>query len=409
MKTGERSPFEKVGVAPDEGTPGCPQPFRHRVMVDAIHDGAHIPTRFLCPDDEGPLCREAIEKHFVRERDWGAELVAACLASALHLDGYYRVNTARALMDFGRFPGITPKSADFMERFAINYPFSERLAHAQKQAVLEDHYDQVSIGMDAAIRGTLLKVGVHTYDPKNHADTMRPPVSIVTRSHSHSKGSMLPLGAFDPVFPHQLAEFTCDRLLRSRIGLELEESGIRVAGNYPYALPEGSVEVRAQVWFFFEYLRERYDARHPAPENGGSGRSPRQLVWDMLLDTNLRNTYSEALRGYLHMFRRPPKAAHAEFEQVRAEYEQLLAFVDAERDGLIADYRSSPERPSALLLEIRKDLVADLSREGQPPCGLHFEDAQLIARTVAAGIRQWFIIDRVARARARESRDRRFY
>ena len=55
-----------------------------------------------------------------------------------------------------------------------------------------------------------------------------------------------------------MAEFTVDQILRDRISLTLEK-GIPVAHNYPYLLPEGSIEVRHQVWRFFKWLQTHFE------------------------------------------------------------------------------------------------------------------------------------------------------
>jgi len=407
MSTEARDPFERVTVAPDpEGCP-CPSEYRDQIMVDVIHDGNNVPERFL-RDRRGallPLTR-VLPKTYRTERDWGAELMAASLTSALHLDAYYRVNTARVLLDFGRFPGITPKSADHMSRFAISYPFSEVLDFEQKRALLENYYDKISEGMDAAINRKLIKIAIHTYDEKNAGATRRPAVSILTRSHTHRKDPGNPVGLFDPMCPDELHEFTADRILRSRIALTLEEAAIHSADNYPYTLPEGSVEVRAQVWFFFRHVRMRYEQLHP-PGRGRGDPKARQIVWDMLLDTNLRSTRSEALRSYLHMFRRAPDASGDLFGAARRAYEKIAAFVHKHRRELIMEYRNSPDRPSSILLEVRKDLIWEFNK-GEP-VGPRAADARMVARTIAQAVTEYVTNDRVARVEAIKRRDPRYH
>ena len=61
----------------------------------------------------------------------------------------------------------------------------------------------------------------------------------------------MPFGVFDPLDPDVLGESTCSRTLRDRISLNLKRAGFRVGHNHPYLLPEGCVEVRTQVWYFF--------------------------------------------------------------------------------------------------------------------------------------------------------------
>lgn len=403
LSTDPTEPLEHILVDPDPDGSPCPEVLRDRVMVDAIHDGNHVPAHFMIDADQVPIDRAGLEERFRRERDWGAELVARCLASALHVPGYWRVNTARVLLDFGRFPGITPKSADHMNRFAINYPFSERLSHAQKTDLLENQYDRISEGMDRAIRDKQLKVAIHTYDERSPSASRRPAVSILTRSHGHAQGFGIPVQLYDPAFPHELAEFTADRLLRARIGLTLEEAAVRVAHNYPYSLPEGSVEVRAQVWFFFDWVRRHYEAIHPTAAG-----SPREMVWDMLMDTNLRSAQSETLRSYLHMYRKPPGGVRQRFRDARDEYARIVRFIDANRDALVDRYLNSSIRPSSILLEVRKDLIWNFDRQGMP-LGPREEDARFLARHIAAAIRDYLCTDRPAKEGAMRETDPRYH
>lgn len=412
LSTEDIEPFERVEVPDDPGGSECPADFRERIMVDVIHDGAHVPARFLTGPG-GPAISAQLPSGYVSERDWGAESVAASLASALHIGAYYRVNIARVLLDFGRFPGITPRAADHMHRFAINYPFSELLTHDQKRDLLEAYYDRISEGMDAAIQDRLIKVAIHTYDERNATTTRRPAVSILTRSYGHQELLESPVQLFDPHFPPELAEVTADRILRARMALTLEEAAIHVADNYPYSLPEGSVEVRAQVWSFFDYVRKRFEKEHPPALSTRRGRrgddlSPRDRVWAMLLDTNLRSAQSESLRSYLHMFRRPPSGLGDVFREARQEYERIGAFIRGDGGAVVQGWRTAVDRPSAILVEIRKDLVWNFAPDGEP-LGPRVDDARLIARLLARSIQSYVIADRAAKAKAMLTRDRRFH
>ena len=141
---------EHVPISPNPSTSGCPETLKPLISIDAIHDGAYIPKTFA---SSSSLELEELERVFINERDWGAELVAKHLASALHLPSYFRVNTARALLDFGRFPGVSQKADSHMDRMAINHPFAEALNHEQKRAVLLEHYDEISRQLENAFDG----------------------------------------------------------------------------------------------------------------------------------------------------------------------------------------------------------------------------------------------------------------
>ena len=366
-----------------------PEVYRNGVMIDVIHDGAMIPREFLKDAKGDPIDEGAFWPEYVKERDWGAAIVAERISSRLQLPGYYRVNVARVLMDFGRFPGATPKGAGHLDRFAINHPFSTLLSHDQKAKVLSQYYDRISLGYEEAVRGHFVKIAVHTYDKRNASGTVRPQVSIVTRSDAYQTHSKLPVGTFDPMFPDILVEFCADRILRDRISLTLERTGIPVEHNYPYALPEGSIEVRAQVWYFFTFLRAEFE--HERPETVGNPAFKR--VWDMLLDTNLRDARSDTLRSFIHMFRRAPRSGLKGFQEAREAYFQIRAFLDRNEQEVVEQYRFSPNRPSTLGIEVRKDLVWELDAQDRPIRPRH-DMAARVGDTIAEAIAIYFRHDR---------------
>ena len=287
------------------------------IMIHSIHGGDVILPEFrealnaFYPNRDPERIEDDLFKAYAREKDWGANQVCEALARKLGMKGYWRVNTARVLMDFGRFPGITPPGADHLNRFAINYPFSYALDHQGKQRVLEFAYDAISSTYERANEGKIVKLGIHSYDPYNPGHTgfgnaheygtPRPEMSLLYRSKSIQEHTRMPVGLFDRLYPDQLGEYTADRKLAARFSLTLEKAGISVSPNYPYLLPDGSVEVRSQVWFFFKFLRREFSQRNPESEFLRSY----SMVWDMLLDTNLRSSDSDTLRSFLHMFRRP--------------------------------------------------------------------------------------------------------
>lgn len=356
-------PIEHVAVAaPANGDLPFPEAWRDQITVDVIHDGNVLPAEYLV-DASGRRVTERTWYHaYVHERDWGASFVAQRIAERLGLGQYMRVNTARCLLDFGRFPGATQPGATHLRRFAINTPFSVLLGFDQKRRLLEEHYDVISRGMDEAIRGRMLKIAVHTYDRYNASGTERPQVSLVTRALGYQMDSEMPTGVFDPVFPDVLAEFTLDRVLRDRISLTLEKSGIPVAHNYPYLLPEGSPEVRHQVWCFFDWLQRTFEADHPDTVH----QDAYMWVWILLKDTNLRHPGAMALRSYLHMYRRPPRGEEREYKEAADAYHHIESYLHANRGERIKAYRFQPLRPQAFGIEVRKDLLWDFDETGHP-------------------------------------------
>ncbi len=371
--------------------PRFPALYRPMLMVDVIHDGRSLPQEFLTDGSGQPVPPEVYYENYVLERDWGATIVACRLADQLGLDGIYKVNTARVLLDFGRFPGSTTHLARHLQRFAINYPFSDLLGFRQKMHLLEEHYDRISREMDAAIEGKLLKIAVHTYDKLNPSGTERPHVSLVTRSLGFRIERETPMGLHDPLYPQVLGEFTADRVLRDRVSLTLEKHGIPVGHDHPYLLPEGSPEVRSQVWNFFQFLRTQFEQTHPETVE----RSEYQLVWSMLLDTNLRDSECETLRSYIHTFRRAPKGRVREFARAEVAYREIEAFCQADDGAIVEDYRFSANRHNSFGIEVRKDLVWDFDEAGHP-LQPNPDNALQIADVIAEGIAIYLREDRKA-------------
>ncbi len=359
-----------------------------KVLIDVIHDGHWLPEEFLVDAAGNEISLEQLQPDYVRERDWGASAVAARLAESLGIGSYLNINVARVLMDFARFPGSTPRNADHLHRFAINYPFSTLLSYRQKKRVLEHYYDSVSRVFESALVGKLIKVSIHTYDQYNSSGTQRPAMSLMTRSIGYQTNSELPAGLFDPMYPDVLAEYTSDRVLHDRISLTLEKRQIPVAHNYPYLLPEGSLEVRHMVWSFFRALRDAFEAHHPESVEDAAY----QMVWPMLMDTNLRNSDSDSLRSHLHMYRRAPVGREEEFERAADAYAHVHAFCH-QRDDVVDRYRYSPLRSSSIAIEVRKDIVCDLGPDGVPR-GLKQESVELVADTIANAIETYFRHDR---------------
>lgn len=388
LVTDEQSLVQVVPVDPSTRSSALDGVARAKVLVDVIHDGHWLPSEFLTDSAGREISLEQLRPDYVRERDWGAGAVARRLSESLGLESYLSINVARVLMDFARFPGSTPRNADHLHRFAINYPFSKLLTYRQKKRVLESYYDQVSQVFEAALVGRLIKVSIHTYDQFNPSGTERPAMSLMTRSIGYQTNSELPAGLFDPMYPDVLAEFTADRVLHDRISLTLEKKQIPVAHNYPYLLPEGSLEVRHMVWSFFRALRDAFEERFPETIEA----LPYRMVWLMLMDTNLRNSDSDSLRSYLHMYRRAPGGREVEFEQAADAYEHVRSFCH-QRADVVDRYRYSPLRSSSIAIEVRKDIVCDLGEDGVPR-GIRQDNVELVADTIADAIDTYFRVDR---------------
>ena len=367
--------------------------YQGAISVDVIHDGHCIPPEFMVNGQGQPINPKLIHKHYVLERDWGANIVARKLAETLALDSFFTINTARCLLDFGRFPGITKEGASHLGRFAINHPFASLLNYHQKQSLLESYYDTISSEMEQYLQNRLLKIAIHTYDPYNASGTLRPEVSLVTRMLGYQLESRMPIGVFDPLYPDILAEFTVDRILRDRISLTLEKKGIPVAHNYPYLLPEGSIEVRHQVWRFFKWLQAHFEERYPKT----ALKESYQAVWNMLQDTNLRSAEASTLRSVLHLFRKPPVDGRLETTEAIHAYHHIADFVHTDNDAVVEEYRLSPSRCMALGIEVRKDLIWKLDSSGNP-IELAPDRGLFIAEQIGNAIITYLNDDRTQRA-----------
>jgi hypothetical protein len=203
---------------------------------------------------------------------------------------------------------------------------------------------------------------VHTYDRFNQSGTERPEVSLVSRSLSYQRTSTIPPYVFDPLFPPILGEATCHRILTYQALVNLERGGWRTALNYPYVMPEGSVEIRAQVWFFFRHLRDRFLEAYPETRND----SAHERVWRMLTDVVRRDSGAERLRAHLHRHRRPDPGEEELFARCREAYGRIERFLSAHRSSLVESFRFAHERLSCLGIEVRKDLLARLDDRGLP-------------------------------------------
>jgi hypothetical protein len=375
----------------DDVPVNCPVEDAAHVAIVTLHDGSFVPQRILdAPRLGGVVENGELERSFEVKRDWGASLVSGHLAAALGTGGYHRVDVSRLVMDFNRFPGSTPRNVSHLDKLAISGYLARDLDYVDKRWILDTLYDGVSGAMDAVISDKQLVVSIHTYDERNSTETQRPEVSLLGRSHSYQQHSRLPFGLFDPLFPDVLAESAVQGALRDRIALTLEKAGVFVEHNYPYCLPDGSLEIRCQPWFFFHRLRTHYELTHPDTRDDPGHR----LVWRMLQNTNLRCAEANALSGYLHHFRDHLPGRRDDFELCRLSYEAIRAHLEA-HEPLVHAYRFAQDRTSALTIEVRKDLVWRFDDAGRA-LGPRDDAARELARLLAQGIGTYLREDRRA-------------
>ena len=171
----------------------------------------------------------------------------------------------------------------------------------------------------------------------------------------------------------------------------MERNGFRVSHNHPYPLPEGSMEVRAQVWYFFFFLRQAFEQQFPETRS----EEPYERVWQMLLNTNLRLARGEALRSYLHRYRKVPEADIETYRSAERAYAHVREFLEG--SDVVSDYQNSPDRPSSFAIEVRKDLIGEFDPETGRPLPLSDASAErikLIAKVIAEAIAIHFETDR---------------
>jgi len=385
-------PLEMVEVVPTGEHP-LPADLVDRIAIITAHDGGAIPDRYYYgPDGEPRIDPKKLLRHYIAARDWGANSVAEHLAAALGISRYARCRIARVLLDFNRFPGSTPPgNTDPLESLAIGPLYGSALRHDDKTNLLETCYDEISEAMEEIIAESLIGISIHTYDEEHASTTKRADLSLISLPLSYQRENRLTYGVFDPLYPDHLAESTCSRILRDRVSLNLERSGFRVTHNHPYPVPDGSIEMRAQVWHFFRFLRARFEAEHPETR----GDAKYEVVWTMLLDTNLRLASAEAFRSFLHRFRRVYGAKKAEFQKSLEAYRHVQRFLD--KSSVVTDFRRNPERPSSLGIEIRKDLICTFDPEtGFPerPNAEQVATVRRIAKAIAEAIAIYIDTDR---------------
>ena len=380
-----------IGLVRDD-THQTSEEYDSEILIDTIHSGHIVPPSFARLIDSGQF-----RKMYFNEKDWGADCVAAQLARELRLSGYHKVFIARSLFDFGRFPGSSSKvRSSHMERSAISFPISDQLDFREKKQIMEEYYDKISDYFENVVRGKKIKISIHTYDehnpPTRHENpitrrdegTTRPEFCLLYRSRLFQEQTRMPFGIFDPLYIDELGERTADDLLAHLISISLVERmrsesswKYRVSHNYPYLLPEGSMEIRAHVWNYFHFLRDLYETRRGIPDD----REAYDAVWNMLLDTNLRSSRSETLRSFIHMYRRSDTEEEKLLMRCTSVYENIRQFVSEEKGSILQEYSKYSEKLDAIAIEIRKDLVWHFGNK-QPV----ENNTKAIAEAIASGV-----------------------
>ena len=120
---------------------GRPAAAEDEALVFTIHDGDQIPRHLFGERSEEVLSRPEVESAHFRERDWGANLVASHLAREVGAGSYLRLNLARVVMDFGRFPGASSVGEEYLRRHALFPPLEQLFSEETRHEILERYYD----------------------------------------------------------------------------------------------------------------------------------------------------------------------------------------------------------------------------------------------------------------------------
>ena len=367
---------------------------RH-VIVDVIHDGAHIPPALEPHLGSNGSLDNQVRAAYMRERDWGAEAVAERLAFHLGLRGYQSKQSARVLCDYNRFRGRTQAGSGHLGRRALFPPASELLSQDAAEQVLAQCYDRVTEGLfnraREAFEGTLvrdsrlLRITVHTYDDKVGAGHRRPKTSLIFTPFEYHEFARLPTNVYAPVFPDRLAEFTADRTLAYRMALLLEKNYLPVAVNSPYFLPLGGAEMRLQVWCYMQHLRQQVGILGTESEIARF-----EPLWPVLEKVD------------------EPWGARTILPEHMALLEELTQFIERHRFETVERYRYSAYRPNAIEVEVRKDIVwkgawqqLDDGHDAfvPEPGGIRLDEIDRVASVMAAGIRTYLTQDQPEKRR----------
>ena len=173
------------------------------------------------------------------------------------------------------------------------------------------------------------------------------------------------------------------------MSLNLEKEHIAVGNNYPYLLPEGAMEVRHQVWRFFDWLHKKFTLDFPDTRQDPAYAA----VWRMLQDTNFRNAESAALRSIIHLYRRAYTNKASLYNRSLEAYHHIRTYLSS-NPNLIQAYRFDPMRCMSLGIEVRKDLVWAFDKDGRP-IAPRFDEVNRIGDLIANALIQYFTVDRV--------------
>lgn len=433
-----------------------PGQYDSNVVLDVIHGGNVIPPELVgayedtttVPDPNKPgtmSFKELFHQGYDIERDWGAHEVAKAIARSLELQGYYYVPLARNILDFNRFPGISRQWSPHLDRLAVSGGLTdfirqncrkellgyyqtiarqmEDVLHRKLQTGLEANEVRMRAagismpdsGLQPVRESGLIKIAVHTFDKYGDGGVERPVVGIIHRSKSIFESGHLPAGVYSRLFPHQLAAFTADRLLKASITAALEKNYIPEISDYPYMVSEGSVEMRGQALLWFEYLRDCFQragnmqgAELSELLEKDVGKNAYRKFWEAVLNPNQYHPDTALISRFVDGRIGAEDERGIDFDSIatiEAEVARFLAenapnplaATDKKR-GIISQYQYDALRPSFLAIEVRKDVLR-AGRWESTPLGYRYvckdappkaENIELIGSAIAEGIKNYW-------------------
>ncbi len=354
------------------------------ICLFTLHDGDAVPRDALGTDADTVAAHPELNAAFVRRRDWGASLVAREIGDALGLKRRANVPLARVILDAGRFPGVSPRGVPPSTRRAVSPPLADLITGETKHHLIAHYYDAIARGLARWMTDARIILNVRTYMPDGPHCRPASSIQIVNRRMRYTaqdpSPGQPPDGVFDPLFPATLFGPNCNRSLMLQTVVDQAPDARAARLDHAYMMPEGSVEIRTQVWAFFRFLRRRFNEVFPRTRDDIAYR----ITWAMLLDVTRRSLDAELLRGYLHSYREAPADQRALFAEARRAYVAIGRFLDLHQETLVHGYRFSTERPSCITVEVRKDLFFELDLERGT--ARRRADAVDNARAVAQGI-----------------------
>lgn len=422
-----------VGSVPvSEVLPGCDGEtidFNPFVMVDTIHNGRVIPEGIMNEIVNNDAFRHEMQEGYVEERDWGACLIAESIARHLRLESFYEVQTARCVLDFGRFPGISRPWSAHLDRLSVSgsvAPFVRKHCPAEVLGYYTGIADQMEVAIEERFRRSaeyrsrveqepitetqrlresrFVRIAVHTFDEYGRDKLRRPKVGLIHRSRSIADSGHLPDGVFSRHFPDELARFSADRLLKNCLSCAFEKNYIPEISDWPYMLPEGCVELRVLAWLWLRYLRAVFEEQVPnrvrALKNA-IDEEHYEDYWKAVLNLNSVHPSSRLITPFLEGQMRDDQELPVNLRAARQVDQAVTTFLeeaDADPAGvpwLVRKYQYDAYRPNCIVIEVRKNEIfpkgweEEIAQQGQQPheaLEINTDFVEKVGRSVKEGL-----------------------